>query len=113
MCGSKIKKNHGCWIDTIGNQASAEMTKLEKLETQIKEQEAKMTAQQTFIDETNADSDKIRVIGEQEITNEWNQFSVTLDKMIDLQSPNDPLKSTLTTLKSNIKGNADEIMRAL
>jgi predicted nucleic acid-binding Zn-ribbon protein len=100
-------------IDSIGAKSATESQKLNTLEDQIRELEAKMVTQQNFIDETSGNISTIHQITESEINNEWSQFSVTLDKMIDLQSQDDPLKSTLNGLKSNVKGNAQSIMNAL
>merc|ERR1711957_899187 len=67
----------------------AESPKLDTLEIQTREQEAILTTQQNFIDETNGEVTEIRVITDGEIANEWNSFKVSLQKMINIQSSED------------------------
>lgn len=100
-------------IDVIGQKSAAESAKLDKLEIQTREQEAILTTQQNFIDETNGEVTEIRVITDGEIANEWNSFKVSLQKMINIQSQEDPLKSTLNGYLSNVSGNVARIMSAL
>lgn len=100
-------------LNTIAAQSQTEGTKLENLENQIRENQAKLVNQQEFIDNTNTNIDDIRQIQDSEITNEWNSFKVSLTNMIELQSSVDPLRDTLVGYQSNCKANVASIMSAL
>jgi len=100
-------------INKIGHLQAAENSKLDILESEIKVQEAKMNAEQQFIDDTNGNINNIRIIHDSEINNEWDAFKVYLQKMIDLQSNEDYLKAKLQGYLSNVSGNSAAIMSAL
>ena len=100
-------------IDTIGQKSGEEAEKLEKIETEIREHLAKMATQQQFIDDTNGNLSEITKISESEISSEWSSFKVALEKMISIQSSEDPLKAKLQNLVSNPSGNVNAIMNLL
>ena len=100
-------------IDKIGFKQADESKKLNDLQEQIKENETKMKNQQDYIDSTKGDISAIKQITDAEINNEWAAFKVVLQKMIDLQSNEDPLKTKLNGYISNVKGNVNSIMSAL
>ena len=100
-------------IGVIANKQAAESTNLDRIELDIKNNEAKMALQQEFIDSTNGKISNIRHISQEEIDNEWASFKVNLQKMINLHSSEDTMRSTLEGYLSNAKGNADAIMNTL
>merc|ERR1712032_115109 len=99
-------------IDQIGKKSSAESQKLDAINDQIREKEALLATQQDFVDEARGNMADIRKVSNSEIENEWNSFKVSFQKLINIHSSEDPLKSTLERYISNVKANVNSIMSA-
>merc|ERR1719362_881074 len=95
-------------IDQIGKKSSAESQKLDAINDQIREKEALLATQQDFVDEARGNMADIRKVSNSE--NEWNSFKVSFQKLINIHSSEDPLKSTLERYISNVKANVNSIM---
>merc|ERR1712222_209795 len=99
-------------IDQIGKKSSAESQKLDAINDQIREKEALLATQQDFVDEARGNMADIRKVSNSEIENEWNSFKVSFQKLINIHSSEDPLKSTLERYISSVKANVNSIMSA-
>merc|ERR1712032_1341457 len=99
-------------IDQIGKKSSAESQQLDAINDQIREKEALLATQQDFVDEARGNMADIRKVSNSEIENEWNSFKVSFQKLINIHSSEDPLKSTLERYISNVKANVNSIMSA-
>lgn len=89
-------------INKIGQKSSAQSQILGALSVEIKTQEAKMSSQQNFIEETKGDITHIRKITTSEINTHWELFKTNLEKMINIYSDEDPDKKRLQDYAGNI-----------
>ena len=100
-------------INDIAIKQNKISEELDLVMIKIKNEQFNIKTHQDYIDAAKMNHGKVPTIQQSSIDNQWNQFKVSLQKLIDIHSEEDPLKATLKGYKINIKENAKNIIAIL